>query len=30
VNIMALMDVYYHHDEADHMMRMLRPGDRFT
>jgi hypothetical protein len=30
LNIMALMDVYYHHDEADHMMRMLLPERRFT
>jgi hypothetical protein len=30
VNIMALMDVYYHLDEADHMVRMLLPERRFT
>jgi hypothetical protein len=30
LNVMALMDVYYHLDEADHMMRMLRPDERFT
>ncbi len=30
LNVMALMDVYYHLDEADHMVRMLRPGERFT
>jgi hypothetical protein len=30
LNIMTLMDVYYHFDEADHMMRMLLPERRFT
>ena len=30
LNIMALMDVYYHLDEADHMVRMLLPERRFT
>lgn len=30
LNIMALMDVYYHFDEADHMVRMLLPERRFT
>jgi hypothetical protein len=30
LNIMALKDVYYHLDEADHMVRMLRPAERFT
>ena len=30
LNTMALMDVYYHLDEADHMVRMLLPERRFT
>jgi hypothetical protein len=30
VNTMALMDVYYHFDEADHMVRLLMPERRFT
>jgi hypothetical protein len=30
LNIMALMDVYYHFDEAEHMMRLLLPERRFT
>jgi hypothetical protein len=30
LNVMTLMDVYYHLDEADHMVRMLRPSERFT
>ncbi len=30
VNVMALMDVYYHFDEADHMMRLLLPERQFT
>ena len=30
LNVMALMDVYYHLDEADHMVRMLMPERRFT
>jgi hypothetical protein len=30
LNVMALMDVYYHLDEADHMVRMLLPDRRFT
>jgi hypothetical protein len=30
LNVMALMDVYYHFDEADHVMRLLRPDQRFT
>jgi hypothetical protein len=30
LNIAALMDVYYHFDEADHMVRMLLPERRFT
>jgi hypothetical protein len=30
LNVMALMDVYYHLDEADHMVRLLRPDERFT
>ncbi len=30
LNIMALMDVYYHLDEADHMVRMLLPERQFT
>ena len=30
LNIMALMDVYYHFDEADHVMRLLMPERRFT
>ena len=30
LNVMALMDVYYHLDEADHMVRMLLPERRFT
>ncbi len=30
LNTMSLMDVYYHLDEADHMVRMLLPERRFT
>jgi hypothetical protein len=30
LNTMALMDVYYHLDEADHMVRMLLPEQQFT
>ena len=30
LNTMALMDVYYHVDEADHVVRLLRPAERFT
>jgi hypothetical protein len=30
LNIMALMDVHYHLDEADHMVRLLLPERRFT
>jgi hypothetical protein len=30
VNTMALMDVYYHFDEADHVIRLLLPERRFT
>jgi hypothetical protein len=30
LNIMALMDVCYHLDEADQMVRMLHPERRFT
>jgi hypothetical protein len=30
LNTMALMDVYYHFDEADHMVRLLMPERRFT
>jgi hypothetical protein len=30
LNVMALMDVYYHFDEADHMIRLLLPERRFT
>ena len=30
LHIMTLMDVYYHLDEADHMVRMLLPERRFT
>ena len=30
LNIMALMDVYYHLDEADHVVRLLLPERRFT
>jgi hypothetical protein len=30
LNIMALMDVYYHLDEADHVIRLLLPERRFT
>ena len=30
LNTMALMDVYYHLDEADHVVRLLRPDERFT
>jgi hypothetical protein len=29
LNIMALMDVYYHLDEADHVIRALMPERRF-
>jgi DinB superfamily len=29
LNTMALMDVYYHFDEADHMVRLLMPERRF-
>jgi hypothetical protein len=29
LNVMTLMDVYYHLDEADHMIRMLLPDRRF-
>ena len=30
LNTMALMDVYYHLDEADHVVRLLLPERRFT
>ena len=30
LNVCALMDVYYHLDEAEHMLRMLLPDQRFT
>jgi hypothetical protein len=30
LNVLALMDVYYHLDEADHMVRMLMPERQFT
>ena len=29
VNVMTLMDVYYHLDEADHVVRMLMPDRQF-
>jgi hypothetical protein len=29
LNIMAIMDVYYHFDEADHMVRLLMPERTF-
>lgn len=30
LNVMALMDVYDHLDEADHVIRLLLPERRFT
>ncbi len=30
VNTVAMTDVYYHVDEADHMVRMLLPERQFT
>jgi hypothetical protein len=29
LNVMTLMDVYYHLDEADHVVRMLMPDHKF-
>jgi hypothetical protein len=29
LNVMTLMDVYYHVDEADHVVRMLMPERQF-
>lgn len=29
LNVCALMDIYYHFDEAEHMLRMLQPDGRF-
>jgi hypothetical protein len=30
LNTMAIMDVYYHFDEADHVLRQLMPAHRFA
>ena len=30
LNTAAIMDVYYHFDEADHVLRQLMPGHRFA